>query len=123
MTTRSVSPEDERTIRAFYDETWNKHDPGGFKKHPTIAAECSRTMRAVSAVFSSIRIRVKSLEQHDKEVWVHWSAEGTRAITGAKNGRARQTATGLTRMTLQGGEIVSAKASWEVADSHAEEPF
>jgi hypothetical protein len=106
---RAVTPQEEKTIRNFYEEGWNKADKSVLDAHPKIAQQCAQQLDQYKQTFPDLRINVNSMERHSEEVWVRWSAQGTRANEGSS---VQEHVDGLTRMKINDGEIVSAKASW-----------
>lgn len=110
VTSRAVTPQEEKTIRTFYEEGWNKADKNVFEAHPKIAQECAKQLDQYKQTFPDLRINVNSMERHSEEVWVRWSAQGTRALEGSTP--VQEHVDGLTRMKINDGEIVAAKAAW-----------
>jgi hypothetical protein len=106
-----VSPDDEKTILSFYENTWNSGDKSGFEAHPQIAEKCAKDFDKYTGIFPDLQIHVKSMEQRHEEILVNWTAEGTPA--NALDGASKESVDGLTLMKIQNGEIISARAAWD----------
>lgn len=111
ITPTQVSPKEEKTVRNFYEEGWNKRDVSVLQAHPQIAQECHRELIKHTEKFPDLQINVNSLQKRNEEVWVNWTAQGSR-ISEDSGKKIQQTVDGLTRMKINDGEITSAKATW-----------
>jgi hypothetical protein len=111
ITHNPVSPQEEKVVRAFYEKAWNKGDLSVMNSHPQIAQECHRQLAKYKDMFPDLQINVNSMEKRNEEVWINWTAQGSR-IDKDSGKNIPQTVDGLTRMTIADGEITSAKATW-----------
>jgi hypothetical protein len=66
-------------------------------------------------LFPDLKIHVNSLEQHNDEVVVRWTAQGTpaTAFQTSNPSPVQENVDGLTKMKIQNGEITWAKAAWD----------
>lgn len=108
---KKVSAQEEKTVRSFYEEGWNKRDLSVLQSHPQIAQQCHRELVKHTENFPDLQINVNSMQKRNEEVWVNWTAQGSR-ISEDSGKKIQQTVDGLTRMKINDGEITSAKATW-----------
>jgi predicted ester cyclase len=112
---RSVSAADERTIRAFYGEGWSAGSRRVLQSHVATAHECQRLFDRFRGAFPDLRVDVRSIQRSGDEIHVRWIAEGTHrgALDNlAATGRRVRTS-GLTKMRIVDGRIVSTVAEWD----------
>jgi predicted ester cyclase len=110
-----VSAADERTIRAFYGEGWSAGSRKVLQAHAATAAACGRLFDRFRGAFPDLRIDVQSVQKSGDEIHVRWIAQGTHrgALDNlAATGRRVRT-TGLTKMKIVDGKIVSTVAEWD----------
>jgi len=109
-----VVPADEKIIRTFYGEGWNRGNRAVFGQHPELA-ECQKTFDHFRGAFPDLRITIASIESQGAETHVRWTAQGTHrgALDGVKATGRRVNVAGLTRMKLAEGKIVWTAAEWD----------
>ncbi len=111
----ALAASDEAVVRAFYGEGWSRGSRQVLTFHTATAAACARLFDRYRAAFPDLRVDVQSIQKSGEEILVRWSAQGTHrgSLDGhAPTGRRAQ-ATGLTKMKIVGGKIVSTVAEWD----------
>jgi predicted ester cyclase len=110
-----VALADERIVRSFYGEGWNRGNKAIFDKHPALAGSCSKTFEQYRGAFPDLLITVVSLERQGEETHVRWRAQGTHrgALEGLQATGRRVNISGLTRMKFADEKIVWTAAEWD----------
>lgn len=114
----AVTSQDQKMIRTFYEQGWNKGDMAVLRAHPKIAQECAQLHERFRRAFPDLTIQIDSMSRAGDAIDVRWTAQGTHRgpMGGLKATGRRASVDGVTRLKVVDGKIVSASAEWNEAD-------
>jgi steroid delta-isomerase-like uncharacterized protein len=111
----AVSPADERTIRKFYGDGWTAGSRSVVQSLTAHEHQCSRLFDRYRSAFPDLRVDVQSIQKNGDQIVVKWAAQGTHrgTLDGLAATGRRVQSTGITRMRIVDGNIMSAAVEWD----------
>jgi len=110
-----VTPEEEKIVRALFEEGWNSGNRGFFLKHPGLESFCPGIFDRYRRAFPDLRFNVLSIDRNGEEIHVRWSAQGTNTgnLDNLSPTNRNEAVTGLTRFRIANQKIVWATNDWD----------